>query len=52
MAPPPALYGPKRRRARLYTPKTDGKAERFVQTALREWAYARLEHNPKKLQTF
>jgi transposase InsO family protein len=24
-----------------YTPKTNGKAERFVQTSLREWAYAR-----------
>jgi transposase InsO family protein len=23
-----------------YTPKTNGKAERFIQTALREWAYA------------
>jgi transposase InsO family protein len=28
-------------RTRLYTPKTNGKAERFVQTSLREWAYAR-----------
>ena len=28
-------------RARLCTPKTNGKAERFVQTSLREWAYAR-----------
>ena len=28
-------------RTRLYTPKTNGKAERFIQTALREWAYAR-----------
>jgi transposase InsO family protein len=25
---------------RPYTPKTNGKAERFIQTALREWAYA------------
>lgn len=25
---------------RPYTPRTNGKAERFVQTALREWAYA------------
>jgi transposase InsO family protein len=24
-----------------YTPKTNGKAERFIQTALREWAYGR-----------
>lgn len=26
---------------RPYTPKTNGKAERFIQTALREWAYRR-----------
>jgi transposase InsO family protein len=29
------------KRTRPYTPKTNGKAERFVQTSLREWAYAR-----------
>ena len=28
-------------RTRFYTPRTNGKAERFIQTALREWAYAR-----------
>ena len=28
-------------RTRPYTPKTNGKAERFIQTALREWAYAK-----------
>ena len=27
-------------RTRPYTPKTNGKAERFIQTAMREWAYA------------
>jgi transposase InsO family protein/transposase-like protein len=27
-------------RTRPYTPRTNGKAERFIQTALREWAYA------------
>jgi transposase InsO family protein len=27
-------------RTRPYIPKTTGKAERFVQTSLREWAYA------------
>lgn len=27
-------------RTRPYTPKTNGKAERFVQTSLREWTYA------------
>lgn len=28
-------------RTKSYTPKTNGKAERFIQTALREWAYAK-----------
>ena len=28
-------------RTRPYTPKTNGKAERFIQTSLREWAYAK-----------
>jgi transposase InsO family protein len=30
---------------RPYTPRTNGKAERFIQTALREWAYARAYQN-------
>ena len=30
---------------RPYTPRTNGKAERFIQTALREWAYARPYHH-------
>jgi transposase InsO family protein len=30
---------------RPYTPRTNGKAERFIQTALREWAYARTYQN-------
>lgn len=29
-------------RTRPYTPRTNGKAERFIQSMLREWAYARL----------
>jgi transposase InsO family protein len=33
--------GLKHVRTRPYTPKTNGKAERFIQTSLREWAYAR-----------
>ena len=31
----------KHKRTRPYTPQTNGKAERFVQTSLREWAYAK-----------
>ena len=35
-----ASLGIKHRFTRFYTPKTNGKAERFIQTSLREWAYA------------
>src|SRR6478736_6111997 len=31
----------KHSRTRPYTPRTNGQAERFIQTALREWAYAK-----------
>ena len=31
-------------RTRPYTPRTNGKAERFIQTLLREWAYIRPYH--------
>ena len=31
--------GLRHRRTRPYTPRTNGKAERFIQTLLREWAY-------------
>ena len=33
--------GAKHVRTRPYTPRTNGKAERFIQTSLREWAYGR-----------
>jgi len=33
------------RRTRAYRPRTNGKAERLIQTALREWAYARSYDN-------
>jgi transposase InsO family protein len=36
-----AELGIKHRRTRPYRPRTNGKAERFIQTLLREWAYAR-----------
>ena len=34
-----------------YRPRTNGKAERFVQTLLREWAYARLFHTSAERTT-
>ncbi|MGP5741742.1 integrase core domain-containing protein [Pseudomonas aeruginosa] len=33
-----------------YTPRTKGKAERFMQTSLREWAYAR-SYDTSELRT-
>jgi transposase InsO family protein len=36
------------RRTRPYTPRTNGKAERFIQTAIREWAYARTYQNSQE----
>jgi transposase InsO family protein len=35
-------------RTRPYTPKTNGKAERFIQTSLREWAYAQAYRNSRQ----
>ena len=32
---------------RPYTPRTNGKAERFIQTSLREWAYAAVYQNSR-----
>ena len=37
--------GLKHRRTRPYTPRTNGTAERFIQTALREWVYTRTCQN-------
>ena len=34
-------------RTRPYTPRTNGKAERFIQTALREWAYGQPYRNSR-----
>ena len=52
--------GIKHLRTRPYTPQTNGKAERFIQTSLREWAYAhsydsseeRKEHLPRWLHEY
>ena len=35
-----------------YTPRTNGKAERLVQTLLREWAYCRAYHSSKQRSRF
>ncbi len=40
--------GIKQRFTRPYTPRTNGKAERFIQTALREWAYAHAYPNSEQ----
>jgi transposase InsO family protein len=40
MAAAAKALGLKQRFTRPYTPRTNGKAERFIQTSLREWAYA------------
>src|SRR5246127_1180848 len=40
--------GLKHIRTRPYTPKTNGKAERFIQTSLREWAYAQAYNTSKE----
>jgi len=34
------ILGLRHIRTKPYTPRTNGKAERFIQTMLREWAYA------------
>ena len=36
-----SALGAKHKRTRPFTPRTNGKAERFIQTLVREWAYGR-----------
>jgi len=40
--------GVRLKRTRFYRPQTNGKAERFIQTLLREWAYAQPYANSRK----
>jgi transposase InsO family protein len=40
--------GLKHIRTKPYTPKTNGKVERFIQTSLREWAYAYAYENSRQ----
>lgn len=37
---------------KLYTPRTNGKAERFIQTALREWAYGRTYRHSRERSAY
>jgi transposase InsO family protein len=43
-----SILGLKHRRTRPYTPRTNGKAERFIKTTLNEWAYARTYQNSQE----
>lgn len=42
------LLAIKHKRTKPFTPQTNGKAERFVQTSLREWAYERPYHSSEQ----
>ena len=35
-------------RTKPYSPKSNGKAERFIRTSLREWAYAQAYENSRQ----
>jgi len=40
-----SALGLKQLRTRPYTPRTNGKTERYIQTLYREWAYSRPSQN-------
>lgn len=42
-------WGISQRFTRAYRPQTNGKAERFMQSALREWAYGHTSWRPSRL---
>jgi len=45
------IVGIKHRFTRAYRPQTNGKAERFIQSALREWAYGAIyQHSQERTQ--
>jgi transposase InsO family protein len=43
-----AAIGARHITTKPYRPRTNGKAERFIQTALREWLYARAYHSSRQ----
>jgi transposase InsO family protein len=43
-----SALGLKHIRTRPYTPRTNGKAERFIQTLCKEWAYAMAFQNSQE----
>jgi transposase InsO family protein len=43
--------GLKHRFTRPYTPRTNGNAERFIRTALQEWAYVRIYQNSEERES-
>ena len=45
-------FGIQYKRTRPYQPQNNGKAERFIQTALKEWAYAQTYTHPWKMTAY
>jgi len=44
--------GLKHVRTKPYTPRTNGKAERFIKTAINEWAYAHIYQSSDQRKTY